>query len=473
MLPALAGRSLLVLRSAMRHGACSSRRRTCCVSCHVICSKSLCRKSSSALYPLELSGTTVTSCSRFICDWLRPSAFAHALARSGDIGSDRLRPGTWPAEARGSGGAQKMSNAASKVSRSSFRLTNTDRKALRKSIGLASSTWFSARVASVSLRGPASMPASCRSLANAPSRGRRSMAFGSGTSGLLDHRRHLLTHLFQIFLVLERGAQGHVDQGRLDARRAEGRERTRPVQRLGHTRHLVQIHAAQPLHEGGHLAGETFGGLGGARADDLDLFLQVRVIDPVIEAPALQGVMHLAGPVGGDDHKGRLLRLDRAELRDRHLEGGQQLQQEGLELLVGAVDLVDEQDRRRRVVVVDGVQQRPPQKELGAEDLALSRLAIILPPEQADVQQLARIVPLVNRVREVDALVALEADQAGAQHVGHHLGRLGLADAGLALDEQGLFELERQEDRGRECAVADVEAVAEALLYLVDSARCL
>jgi len=75
----------------------------------------------------------LASCSRFICELLRPRAFAQAFARSGDIGRARLRPGIAPAAARGSGGAQKISNAASKVAMSSFLLTNTARKALLKS----------------------------------------------------------------------------------------------------------------------------------------------------------------------------------------------------------------------------------------------------------------------------------------------------------------------------------------------------
>ena len=58
--------------------------------------------------------------------------------------------------------------------------------------------------------------------------------------------------------------------------------------------------------------------------------------------------MDLAGAVGGDDHDRRLRGLDRAELRDGHLEVGQHLEQERLERLVGAVELVDQEHRRRR-----------------------------------------------------------------------------------------------------------------------------
>ena len=48
-------------------------------------------------------------------------------------------------------------------------------------------------------------------------------------------------------------------------------------------------------------------------------------------------------------------------------------------------------------------------------------------------RQLLGVVPLVERARLVDALVALQPDQAGAGGLGDRLGQLGLADPGRAL----------------------------------------
>ena len=79
----------------------------------------------------------------------------------------------------------------------------------------------------------------------------------------------------------------------------------------------------------------------------------------MIEAAALQRVVDLARAVRGDDDDRRLLGLDRAELRDRDLEIGQHLEQERLEGLVGAVELVDEQHRRAGGVGLERLQQRP------------------------------------------------------------------------------------------------------------------
>src|SRR5205823_14195201 len=186
----------------------------------------------------------------------------------------------------------------------------------------------------------------------------------------------------------------------------------------------------------------------------------------------LQRIVYLARAVRGDDDERDLAGLDGADLRDRDLEVGEKLEQERLELLVRAVDLVDQEHRRRGVVVVDGIEQRAPQQELAAEDLALGGFSILALAHQADVQQLPRVVPLVDRVSEVDSLVALEPDQARAQHVGHHLGRLGLAHARLAFDEEGLLELQGQKDRGREGAVADVAPLAQAALDVLDRRRC-
>src|SRR2546428_2076998 len=411
----------------------------------------------------------LVSCWRFICELLNPRAFDHTTARSGDSGSDRVRPGMAPAVARGLGGAQKMSKAASNVAMSSFLLTNAVRNALRKSASFLMSMNVSARVASVSLRGPASRPASWRSRAKAPSRGNRSGR--SGTSRLLDQRRHLLTNSLQVLLVLQRRAQGRIHQRGVDACRAECGQRSRPIEGLGDARHLVELHAPQALHEGGHLACEPFRRLRRSGPHDLDLFLEVGIVDPVVEAAALQRVVHLARAVRRDDHKWRLLRLDGADLRNRDLEVGEQLEQERLELLIGTVDLIDQEHRRSGVVVIDGVQQRTPQQELRAEDLALGGPAVLALPQQPNMQKLARIIPLVDGMSEVDALVALQPDEARSQDVRHHLRRLGLADSGFALDEQRLLEPQREKNGRGETAVADVAALAKAPLDFVNARR--
>ena len=77
---------------------------------------------------------------------------------------------------------------------------------------------------------------------------------------------------------------------------------------------------------------------------------------------------------------------------------------------------------------------------------------------QADLDHLAGIVPFIDRRGDVEPLVALQPDQAPLQPVGQHLGDLGLADAGFALEEQRPSEAQRQEQGGREIALGDVIA---------------
>src|SRR6266851_3010087 len=82
----------------------------------------------------------------------------------------------------------------------------------------------------------------------------------------------------------------------------------------------------EALHEGGYLARKAVGRLRRSRAHNLDFLLEVWVIDPVVEAAALECVVDLAGPVRGDDHEGSVLGLDGADLWNRHLEVGEQLE---------------------------------------------------------------------------------------------------------------------------------------------------
>jgi hypothetical protein len=102
------------------------------------------------------------------------------------------------------------------------------------------------------------------------------------------------------------------------------------------------------LHERDRLPATGLGGLRHRARTTANLALGVGVVDPVVEAAPLEGVVDLAGAVGGEHHHRRRRRADGADLGDGDLEVGQHLEQEGLELLVGAVQLVDQQHRRPR-----------------------------------------------------------------------------------------------------------------------------
>ena len=89
-------------------------------------------------------------------------------------------------------------------------------------------------------------------------------------------------------------------------------------------------------------------------------------------------------------------------------------------------------------VGLERLQQRPLDQEALGEHVVLEPLAVVLAfgLGDADRDHLRGVVPLVDRGGDVEALVALQPDQPAAERRGQHLGDLGLADAGLAFEEQ-------------------------------------
>src|ERR671921_2864213 len=174
-----------------------------------------------------------------------------------------------------------------------------------------------------------------------------------------------------VLAVLEDGADGCPDDRLVELLRSQSDERLRPVDGLGDAGGLVEVHRAELLDGGGDLAGEPVLGLGHAQAYDLDLPLEARVLDVEVEAAALEGVVHLAGAVRGEDGDGRPVGLYGAELGDGDGEVGEYLEQESLDLVVGAVHLVYEQYRRVLAPVLQGLQQRPADEELAVVEVPL------------------------------------------------------------------------------------------------------
>ena len=72
------------------------------------------------------------------------------------------------------------------------------------------------------------------------------------------------------------------------------------------------------------------------------------------------------------------------------------------------------------------------------------------------MQQLAGVVPLVDGLGRVDALVALQPDQVAARPAGQDLRDLGLAHARLALEQQRLLQGDREMDGQGERPIGQV-----------------
>jgi hypothetical protein len=86
--------------------------------------------------------------------------------------------------------------------------------------------------------------------------------------------------------------------------------------------------------------------------------------------------------------------------------------------------------------------------------------------EDAQLQQLPRVVPLVDRVADVEPLVALQANQVGAKRGGRRRRQRCLANASLALQEQRTSEPDGQEQRDGQTRIDHVAFVAKPLAQI-------
>ena len=285
--------------------------------------------------------------------------------------------------------------------------------------GSARSTWRSARVYVSTASDATGSPAAARARANpaTPTSGsaRRptfaSHPASSRSSPALATRSRSSWYLTTAPSVRRRGL-------RVEDVAVEFTQRPCPVQRLGDAGRLDQFHAAQGVHGACHLVGERLRDAGDAAAKNRDFARQVGMFEPVIEAAPLERVVHVAGAVGREHHQRWRCRTHLAEFGDGDRVLVEHLEQERLEFVVGPVDFVDEQHARR---FGERPQQRTRQQEpLGVEGafsgfgLEVSGAGRLQRPQ---VQQLSREIPVVECLRCVDALVALQPDQRQVQRL--------------------------------------------------------
>src|SRR4051812_4342587 len=109
----------------------------------------------------------------------------------------------------------------------------------------------------------------------------------------------------RVLAVLDDRAQRGVDGRVVELGPPERRQRADPVDGLGDAGRLVQAQLPHALDCRGDLRGQCTGGLRDLELDDRDLALERRVLDPVVEASALQRVVHVPGAVRGDDDERR------------------------------------------------------------------------------------------------------------------------------------------------------------------------
>ena len=213
--------------------------------------------------------------------------------------------------------------------------------------------------------------------------------------------------------MLDDDRQRRAEDVGVDVVGAEQQQRARPVDRLRDRGRLLEVELAHHVDDLDEPLRDLLGQLGRVQAHDLELVLGRGVVEPQVQAAALERLGQLARVVRGQQHDRMRARLDAAELGDRDLEVGEQLEQHRLELLVGLVDLVDQQhDRLGRG---DRGHQRPLEQELLAEDVVLDRVPAGALRLGLDAQQLLAVVPLVERLGLVEPLVALQAHEPAVE----------------------------------------------------------
>jgi hypothetical protein len=178
--------------------------------------------------------------------------------------------------------------------------------------------------------------------------------------------------------------------------------------------------------------------------------------------------MDFAGSIRREDDEGPVHSLHRSDLGDGDLPIREHLEQEGLEGLVGPIEFIDQQHggpRRAECRQQRTLQQHLPRiQALGGFGAIADRARF----SQANMQQLSTHVPLVGRLRHIQALIALQPNQGRVHALRQHLGQLGLADAGLALQKERSTQLHRQEQGRGQTPVGQISLAGQHRLQCID-----
>ena len=163
--------------------------------------------------------------------------------------------------------------------------------------------------------------------------------------------------------------------------------------------------------------------IGRAHFYDLEFALERGVIHIQIKCAALEGFAQLAGVIAGQHHHGLMNSFDGAQLRHADLEVAEDFEQKRLELGIGAVNLVNQQNDR--LLVHQCFEQWSRQQETFAEEHVLflaqpigsggqcRRFAhhlVQLVAQQLRVKHLLAVFPFVESFGFVQPFIALQAD---------------------------------------------------------------
>ena len=274
--------------------------------------------------------------------------------------------------------------------------------------------------------------------------------------------------------MLEQNASGVAHHLGVECQCVQRNQGLGPFHALGNTGGALESAgkglAAQAVDHGSHLLRQRLAGERHLGTDDFELALALGVVEPVVQAAALDRVIEFAGAVAGEDGHRLELRADGADLRHAHLVFTQVFEQKGLKRLVSAVHLVNQEHGARRRGL-QGFKQGAADQVALLVDLALHALRLQLTTSAtlrgAHVQQLRGVVPFVQGFALLQAVVALQADQGAAQGGGQRFGQLGFAHAGFAFKQQRALQLERQKHRRGQAPLGKIPGLAQGVYECV------
>ncbi len=168
--------------------------------------------------------------------------------------------------------------------------------------------------------------------------------------------------------------------------------------------------------------------------------------------------MYFARAVGRQNDQRRLAGTHGAELGNGDLEFRKQLEQVPFEFLIGPIDFVNQEDGRARTGRIDRLEERALDEKSVAVQLTAGADAVdgVRRFENAQLDELASVVPFVNRVADVEAFVTLEAYQIGFEGPSNGARERCLADAGFTLEKKRASELQREKQRNGQASIRDV-----------------
>src|SRR5512133_167674 len=169
----------------------------------------------------------------------------------------------------------------------------------------------------------------------------------TGSGRMFDRRSGCPGELL-IFDVLQYRAKRPVHRRGIHGAYAEQLERSNPIDGLGDAGTFLQVQPTQPFDYPCGLLGKCSRAAWHAPPHDLSRPRRRWVLDPMEKASALERVMQFTRPVRRQHYDRSVRGTHSTELRNGHRALAEQLQQEGLEVVVGAIDFVDKEDRRSR-----------------------------------------------------------------------------------------------------------------------------